>query len=390
MNFIAEATVVLLEIVSIMTLIFVCYLRFGRKDQRQQAIGNRHADEFGIWHWFSVGIFIAMVGITLFVSHAIFATSALWAGSLYLTIGLLTAAIFYFSFIRKLISDPSIHYAMMMWSATCLFIVSLLAALAWGAWRTNQLGNQFDGEMLVEFISPLAQTAGIIIAATMVVVTNRFSADQAKRTAGQAIYQNLEFASVELFRFEAEHPELVRALWFDEPKPLGDHPTKEEELARYALEQYVCQMLNMFEMELRFRREGIIPPDVFASWIVWFYEICCLPTFIELWKTELKPHYILDFQNLIDKGIEVAEKEIETRDVTGEPNWIRVQDFYEEVAKLVSPGKPCAQIRHWLGERGLLDDKKRKVKDPGLGVIPATPADQPTTAPVMPAGSVSF
>jgi hypothetical protein len=353
-NFIAESVIVLLEIVSMITLLFVCYLRFGREDQRRQSIGNRHPYALRVIDRVRICLFVILVTIALVAAHVTFVTNALWVGTIILTIGLLAAAAVYFNGVRDLIFDRSIHYAMMMWSATCLFIVALLAAISWGAWRSAALGAAFDPTLLGQFVSPLAQTAGIIIAATMVVVTNRFSADQAKRSAGQAIYQNLESASVDLFRFEISRPDLVRALWFDAHVPLGENATTEQKLEAYALEQYVCQMLNLFEMSLRFRREGIIPPDVFASWLVWMYEVCCLPTFVRLWRTELETHYILDFQMLINEGIHVAEADVPYRNSDDEPDWSKVQRFYDKAAELVNPGAPCDEIRHWLRERNLV------------------------------------
>lgn len=354
MSFIAESVVVLLEIVSVMTFLFVIYLRYGRDDQRLQAIGNRHVRRLRAKDRAQIGIFVGLVIVTLVSAHIAFSATALWVGSAILTLGLLAAGGVYFQGVSRLIVDRSIRYAMMMWSSSCLFIVALLAAISWGAWRSQALGDGFDGGLLAQFVAPLAQTAGIIIAATMVVLTNRFTADQAKRSVGQAIYQKLEFASVELFRFEASHPELVKALWFEAPVPLSDNPTADEKLAAYSLEQYVCQLLNLFEMELRFRREGIIPPDVFASWIVWMYEICCLPTFIHIWRNELEPHYITDFQVLINEGIHVGQSDVPYRDSSDEPDWEKVQRFYEKVAELVSPDNPCGEVRNWLRERKLL------------------------------------
>jgi hypothetical protein len=354
LSFVAESVVVLLEIVSVVTFLFVLYLRYGRDDQRRQSIGNRHVAPLGPRDKARIVFFIAVVVATLVSAHIAFSTTALWVGSAILTGGLLFASGVYFHGVGGLIVDRSIRYAMMMWSASCLFITALLAVLSWGAWRSEALGGSFDGELLAQFVTPLAQTAGIIIAATMVVLTNRFTADQARRSAGQVIYQKLEFASVELFRFEASHPELVKALWFEEPVKLGDNPTAEEKLAAYNLEQYVCQLLNLFEMELRFRREGIIPPDVFASWIVWMYEICCLPTFVQLWKEELEPHYITDFQILINEGIHVGQSDVPYRDSSDEPDWQKVQRFYEKVAELVSPDNPCGEVKNWLLDRKLL------------------------------------
>ena len=351
MDFIAESVIVLLEITSAAILLFIAYLRFGRIDRRRHTIGNRHVAPLSSWERFKVGLFIALVALTLAVTHAAFLGFPLWVGTAVLVAGLFVSAVVYFSDVAPLIVDRSIRYAMMMWAASCIFVVALLSIISWGVWRSTVLGAGFDHELLLQFVAPLAQTAGIIIAATMVILTNRFTADQARRSAGQAIYQQLEFASVELFRFEVDHPDLVEALWFRDPAPTKKTPTVADKIAAYRLEQYASQILNLFEMELRFRREGIIPPDVFASWVVWIYEVCCLPAFVDIWRKELNPHYILDFQVLINEAIEVGESDVPYRDKSDKPDWHKVQHFYDKVAELVSPGSPCLEVKTWLSER---------------------------------------
>lgn len=355
MEFIAEAVLVLLEITSAAIALFILYLRFGRADHRRHAIGSRAIAPLATAGKFKVSFFIGAVMLTLACTHAALLFLPLWAGTAILIAGLLLAAWVYFPLVAPLIADRSIRYAMMMWAATCIFAVAMLAVMSWGVLRSVALGARFDPELVNDFVAPLAQTAGIIIAATMVILTNRFTADQAKRSAGHAIYQQLEFASIELFRFEADHPELVQSLWFDHPAALTKkNPTVADKMTAYRLEQYACQMLNLFEMELRFRREGIIPPDVFASWVIWIYEVCCLPNFVAIWKEELRPHYILDFQLLVDEAIRIGETDVPHRGQNDKPDWRKVQQFYDRVAELVSPGRPCPEVKNWLSSHELI------------------------------------
>ena len=96
--------------------------------------------------------------------------------------------------------------------------------------------------------------------------------DQSNRIAQQEIYQTLELQSIELFRFEAANQLLVDMLWTN-----SDLPVRHAD--RYQVKQYICQMLNLFEMAYRFRVHGIMPPDVFGSWVIWIWELSGRPVF---------------------------------------------------------------------------------------------------------------
>ena len=71
-----------------------------------------------------------------------------------------------------------------------------------------------------------------------------------------------ELASIDLFRFEA-------TLW-NHPPGLG-RPVilRGRRNTRRGL-NYVCQILNLFEMAIRLRKEVSFSPEVFGSWVIWY------------------------------------------------------------------------------------------------------------------------
>lgn len=121
----------------------------------------------------------------------------------------------------------------------------------------------------------------------------------AQQMARREIYQRLELASVELFRFECEHAGLVSLLWDENAKPLKELTYAQQ----YALKAYVFQMLNLFEMAIRFREQKIMEPDVFGSWIIWMYELCSCGRFQQLWS-EIRMNYVGLLQKLLTGGID--------------------------------------------------------------------------------------
>jgi len=162
--------------------------------------------------------------------------------------------------------------------------------------------------------------------------------DQSTRTAKQQIYQSLELQSIELFRFEANNSELVSKLWDAETLP-------KEPKERYQLKQYVCQMLNLFEMAYRFRVSGIMDPAIFGSWVIWIWELSNAPAFSALWSDKqegLPLNYVPEFREAVDIAICVAEQpgNIDPKS--------RRRMFFKKLADLLS----CSVVESWLEPQG--------------------------------------
>lgn len=158
-------------------------------------------------------------------------------------------------------------------------------------------------KMIMNIPELLIQVAAIFVALVTFTIAHVVSASKDRKNANREIYQQLELASIDLFRFEADHIEFTRPLW-EENTPLPQAGTAE----RIVVTNYACQMLNLFEMSIRFRKEGIMPPDVFASWINWFYDLCNGPHFPEIWY-ETRLNYTKDLRVIIDAGIKITRSD---------------------------------------------------------------------------------
>jgi hypothetical protein len=141
-------------------------------------------------------------------------------------------------------------------------------------------------------------------------------------------YQKLELASIDLFRFEVANPAVVDGL-----NIRGGLPA-EGTAARKAVESYVYQILNLFEMAVRFREEDVMPPDVFGSWVIWFHDLCCAENFPLLWP-DMQLNYLPDLRRIMTEGIRlVAGNECEAT---------RAQFFALVAEQVCDP-----TIRNWL------------------------------------------
>lgn len=168
-------------------------------------------------------------------------------------------------------------------------------------------------------LGSLASVLGILAAAAAVIISNRNEANKSRladnedqkknreesRKEQQAIrdqiYQRLELESIKLFRFENDNVELARITW-DSTKPYETIMMDKDEA--YRVLQHVCQVLNLFEMAVRFKKVDIVHEDVFESWIAWIYDLCASSVFLHFWYLEeVRDNYIEQFQNIIDKGL---------------------------------------------------------------------------------------
>ncbi len=267
--------------------------------------------------------------------------------------------LYYFHLVRSHWDDDRIRYAVLLWTALWILVCLLIVLVVWIDRHEGkfQIGT-VDASALSQYVNTFAQVAGILVAATMVILTNRHNAIQADETARDEIYQRLEIQSIELFRFETDHPELVARLWHpEEVDALPDDDKMPPAVRSYQMMQYICQILNLFEMACRFRRKNIIETDVFGSWVIWIWELCNQPPFQQRWLDGLQFNYVQDFRNLMNTGIAFASApESELSGQVDEPEATdrqRQRAFFRYVADTLVddplPEKRQDYVTRWLG-----------------------------------------
>jgi len=153
--------------------------------------------------------------------------------------------------------------------------------------------NYFFELSMDNYINILA----VLVAVGTFVWSQRSEGRKNRKMAAREVYQGLELAAIDLFRFEANNISLIRPIWEQDEKLPDKQSTR-----YYVTLNYVCQILNLFEMAIQFRRDEIMPEEVYKSWIAWFGQLIQSPKFEEIWP-ELKENYTESLVRILDHGI---------------------------------------------------------------------------------------
>jgi hypothetical protein len=137
-------------------------------------------------------------------------------------------------------------------------------------------------------------------------------------------YLSLEFESIHVFQVCVEHPEIPIYL---EGRDAGAALNPQINEKAY---WFVCQVLNLFELIISYRKDKVVPNDVFATWVSWFYELGTAARFEEFWEgEELWAHYKRELREIMDTAIEFSKKE-------GRPSYDdELRAFHNRVARIM-------------------------------------------------------
>lgn len=313
---VAEGMVLILSSVSILMVLFLAYIAYLITIPRTPEPTQEK-------RWLHGFAFLAIVAASLVIVYLairskgwIVGTSsqplsggqvkspAILTTSLALFVTMVVCAIYYFRYVRHRWQDDRIRYGMLLWAAFWLLTALTLIPLWWTSDHVKFDIIEISDESFSQFLGIIAQLVGIIIAAAMVVVTLHSDAQKTLLTARQEIYQRLELSSVELFRFECLHPAIAGAVWSDEPTEVDKF--EGVDVTHFQIKEYFCQILNLFEMAVRFRHENVFEADIFGSWVVWMWEVCEREKFRTKWNDTADPirwNYLPKLQEIMDAGI---------------------------------------------------------------------------------------
>lgn len=174
-------------------------------------------------------------------------------------------------------------------------------------------------------------------------------------------YLSLEFESIRVFQTCLEHPEIPLYL---------EGETVAEPLSQYIAEKaywLVCQELNLFELIISYRKDEVVPDDVFATWVSWFHELGTAERFQDIWiKEELWSHYKEELRNIMETAIALTGKR--GKDFNSVPTSYddELQEFHEAVGRIMDDDSIA---QHFRSAR----QKRRRVVDPTLGIVGGLP-----------------
>lgn len=189
-----------------------------------------------------------------------------------------------------------------------LYILAVISAFWWISSNHFVLSKFFGiNDTVALNLDSIASIIGIVAAALAIIISNRQQALKEQQASKDQIYQQLELESNKLFRFEIEKVELARIIWDGE---LAYEELQNDKNKSYQVLQHICQILNLFEMAVRFKRSGIVHEDVFKSWEAWIFDLCKSEIFLNYWYINgVKENYIILFQNIIEDGLRCAYSE---------------------------------------------------------------------------------
>lgn len=181
--------------------------------------------------------------------------------------------------------------------------------------------------------------AGIALLSVGVAVFVYWRTEQRERRIEKSsAYLDLEVNSSEAFRYQAQHSAVMAPLreW-DRPATV---PLKTSAAWETTL-NYYFQCLNLFEVCANFRRNRIIQPQVFASWVAWFFDLLKDWYFRSIWDSELRSNYTRDVRNIFDVGTAIFREHSDPE--------TREREFYQAVAYLMGG---CRTIANWQDQIG--------------------------------------
>lgn len=156
----------------------------------------------------------------------------------------------------------------------------------------------------------LSLDLGIIVAIAALFIelrrqhkSDREGAERDRQRSQFEIYQRLELASVELYRFEADHLDLIRPLYTGKNSPT-------EVAERHAYKNYVAQILNLFELQIELYSNSLVDQHILETWVPWFNQLGRAPGFPEVWGDGLGANYSARLQRVMVRIIE-ANRDLE-------------------------------------------------------------------------------
>ena len=155
------------------------------------------------------------------------------------------------------------------------------------------------------------------------------------------LYHRLESGSIELFKFEAAHGEILAP--FLELTRSTTAPTEED---RRIKRKFYEQTMNLFEMAARFRKKNIIEREVYGSWVIWYYDTLCQWGFREEWP-DLRQNYTPEPRAIFDRFVLEFD--------ATEDDAVRKRRFFRHVSEITN----CPVIARWLDT---LDDEAKRFR----------------------------
>lgn len=187
-----------------------------------------------------------------------------------------------------------------------------------------------------------------------------------RRIELQENYLRLELESNAVFRFEAEHSLALHDYMGSTPPDYyqrlraGEVPDEAAEESRQRLQResiadnFYLQQLNLFEIAARFRRDGVFAPEIFGSWVIWYYDAANSWWFRDQWSSNYSDNYTDDLYNIFGPMTKLFDDVVELiGDIPSDDNDPLAKElkaiFFDHVARRFH----CHIIIEWLDRKNI-------------------------------------
>ena len=138
-----------------------------------------------------------------------------------------------------------------------------------------------------------------LIAAIIALVSFKSTSKIRREIEKNHMYQQLELASIDFFKWEAENRKDLLNL-------KKEYPNDSDE-DRKLVETYCTQAMNLFELCIHNEITKTLPDNVFGSWMPWIYEFAHEPGVDKMWS-EIRLNYLPECREVMDSAIKKKER----------------------------------------------------------------------------------
>jgi GNAT superfamily N-acetyltransferase len=156
------------------------------------------------------------------------------------------------------------------------------------------------GEIIMSELYHAIVGSGGFLAAVIALVSFISTSKKQRKIEKTRMYQQLELASIDLFRWEIANKKTILKI-SEEYKKEKEHRNISDEDKEF-MEGYYFQTMNLFELCISSAEEQTLPGKEFGTWLPWIHKLANEDGFKEIWP-EVKTNYTPECRKIMDDAM---------------------------------------------------------------------------------------
>lgn len=128
-----------------------------------------------------------------------------------------------------------------------------------------------------------------------------FESYKERSIAQRDSYMKIESEAINVFRFEFDNAKRIHWIYDENSVAIRDNQS------RWACQEYICQILNLFEIVVERKSEHTLAIKIYKTWIRWFWDVGSAPHFPDFWN-DVKENYTEGLNHRIDAAVAVSQR----------------------------------------------------------------------------------